>query len=191
MPTMPAAAQAPKTVRLQIFGRSRKIDRSRRRRDLLCPPIHRAGLQQQYGFAEGCTEELGRPSPTQVEGQVGVTTATHHLGRLAIGPWGEEKTTTYVKALAQQNPVVGELGPTYTRLQLGEIVVALSLTDSYIYLAKQTGAPVAEADDVQPVVAPSYHVGVLKGAQHPNAAHLFAVFMTMPESQPARERGVR
>src|SRR5688500_15064075 len=83
------------------------------------------------------------------KGKVGVTTATHHLGRLAVGPWGEEKTTAYVKALAQQNPVVGELGPTSTRLQLGEIVVALSLTDSYIHLAKQTGAPIAEAVEVR------------------------------------------
>ena len=124
------------------------------------------------------------------KGKLGVTTATHHFGRLAVGPWGEEKTTAYVKALAQQNPVVGQLGPTYTRLQLGEILVAFSLTDSYIYLAKQTGAPVAAADEVQPVIAPSYHVGVLKGAQHPNAAHLFAIFMTTPESQQIWEREV-
>ncbi len=124
------------------------------------------------------------------KGKIGVTTATHHLGRLAVGPWGEEKTTAYVKALAQQNPVVGELGPTYTRLQLGEILVAFSLTDSYIYLAKQTGAPVAEADEVQPVIAPSYHVGVLKGARHPTAAHLFAVFMTTVEAQQVWERTV-
>jgi iron(III) transport system substrate-binding protein len=124
------------------------------------------------------------------KGKLGVTTATHHFGRLAAGPWGEEKTTAYVKALAQQNLVVGELGPTYTRLQLGEILVAFSLTDSYIYLAKQTGAPIAAAEEVQPVIAPSYHVGVLKGAQHPNAAHLFAVFMTTPESQQLWERTV-
>lgn len=124
------------------------------------------------------------------KGRLGVTTATHHLGRLAVGPWGEEKTTAYVKALAQQNPVVGELGPTYTRLQLGEILVAFSLTDSYIHLAKQTGAPIAEAVEVQPVIAPAYHVGVLKGAQHPNAAHLFALFMTMPEAQQVWEKTV-
>jgi iron(III) transport system substrate-binding protein len=124
------------------------------------------------------------------KGKVGVTTATHHLGRLALGPWGEEKTTAYVKNLAQQNPILGELGPTYTRLQLGEIVVALSLTDSYIHVAKQSGAPISEAIEVQPVVAPSYHVGVLKGAQNPNAAHLFAVFMTMPESQQVWEKTV-
>ena len=124
------------------------------------------------------------------KGKLGVTTATHHLGRLGVGPWGEEKTTAYVKALAGQSPVLGELGPTYTRLQLGEILVALSLTDSYINVARQSGAPIAEAVDVQPVVAPSYHVGVLKGAQYPNAAHLFAVFMTMPESQQVWEKTV-
>ena len=124
------------------------------------------------------------------KGKVGVTTATHHFGRLAAGPWGEEKTTAYVKALAQQNPVVGQLGPTYTRLQLGEILVAFTLTDSYIHLAKETGAPVAEAVEVQPVIAPAYHVGALKGARHPNAAHLFAVFMTTPESQQLWEKEV-
>jgi iron(III) transport system substrate-binding protein len=124
------------------------------------------------------------------KGKLGVTTATHHFGRLAIGPWGEEKTTAYVKALAQQNPVVGQLGTTYTRLQLGEILVAFTLTDSYIFLAKQTGAPVAAAEEVQPVIAPSYNVGVIKGAQHPNAAALFAVFMTTPEAQQLWEKEV-
>ncbi|HEY7559368.1 MAG TPA: extracellular solute-binding protein [Candidatus Binatia bacterium] len=122
------------------------------------------------------------------KGKLGVTTATHHLGRLATGPWGEEKTTAYVKAMAKQDPVVGQLGPTYTRLQLGEILVAFTLTDSYIHLAKETGAPVAAAEEVQPVIAPSYHVGVLKGARHPNAAHLFAVFMTTPEAQKLWEK---
>jgi iron(III) transport system substrate-binding protein len=123
------------------------------------------------------------------KGKLGVTTATHHLGRLATGP-GRRKDHCLCKGLAQQSPVVGELGPTYTRLQLGEIFVALSLTDSYIHLAKQTGAPVAEAEEVQLVVAPSYHVGVLKGAQHPHTAHLFAVFMTTPESQQIWEKTV-
>jgi iron(III) transport system substrate-binding protein len=116
------------------------------------------------------------------KGRLGVSTATHHLGRLAVGPWGEEKTTAFVKALAQQSPVVGELGPTYTRLQLGEIYVALSLTDSYIHIAKQTGAPVAEAD-VQLVVAPSYHVGVIKGARIPIRRISSPIFMTDPEAQ--------
>jgi ABC-type Fe3+ transport system substrate-binding protein len=85
---------------------------------------------------------------------------------------------------------VGELGPTYTRLQLGEILVALSLTDSYIHLAKQTGAPIAEAIEVQPVIAPAYNVGALKGAQRSHAAHLFAIFMTTPEAHQVWERTV-
>src|SRR5512145_1278927 len=90
--------------------------------------------------------------------------------------------------MAKHDPVVGQLGPTSTRLQLGEILVAFTLTDSYIHLAKETGAPVAAAEEVQPVIAPSYHVGVLKGARHPNAAHLFAVFMTTPEAQKLWEK---
>lgn len=122
------------------------------------------------------------------KGKLGVTTATHHFGRLATGPWGEEKTTAYVNAMSKQDPVVGQLGNTYTRLQLGEILVAFTLTDSYIFLAKETGAPVAAAEDVQPVIAPSYNAAALKGAPHPNAAHLFALFMTTSEAQKLWEK---
>jgi len=38
-----------------------------------------------------------------------MSTATHHLARLAT-LWGETKTTEYVKALAGQQPFLGELG---------------------------------------------------------------------------------
>ena len=40
------------------------------------------------------------------------------------------------------------------------------------------------------MVAPSYHVGVIKGAVHPHAAQLFALFMTMPESQQVWQKAV-
>lgn len=40
------------------------------------------------------------------------------------------------------------------------------------------------------VVAPSYHVGLIKGAQHPHTAHVFAVFITAPESQQIWEKTV-
>src|SRR6516165_4783844 len=70
-------------------------------------------------------------------GKLGVTVATHHLARLATA-WGEEKTTNFVKALAKQEPSLGRLGEIYNRLQLGEILVAVTLTDSYIYTANKT-----------------------------------------------------
>ena len=115
-------------------------------------------------------------------GKLGVTNATPaHLAVLAAA-WGEEETTKYIKALAQQAPAIGRLGETYSRLLLGELSLAVTLTNSFIFTAEKAGAPIVFAD-IQPVVSPAYHVGVLKGARHPMIAHLFAAFLTTPEAQ--------
>jgi iron(III) transport system substrate-binding protein len=120
-------------------------------------------------------------------GKLGVTVATHHLARLATA-WGEEKTTKFVKALAEQGPSLGRLGEVYNRLQLGEVLVAVTLTDSYIYTAKKAGAPIVHTEEVQPVISPAYHAGVLRGARHPNVGHLFVAFLTSPEAQTVWEK---
>lgn len=115
-------------------------------------------------------------------GKLGVTNATPaHLAVLAMA-WGEEETTKYIKALAQQNPVLGRLGETYSRLLLGELAIAVTLTNSFIFTAEKAGAPIVFAD-IEPLVSPAYHVGVLKGARHPMAGHLFAAFLTTAEAQ--------
>lgn len=119
-------------------------------------------------------------------GRLGVA-ALDHLARLAIA-WGEQRATEYVKALARQGPTLGDLGALSTRLQLGEILSMVTLTDSFIHRAKRAGAPVVFAEEVQPLIAPAYQAGVLKGAQHPNAGHLFAVFLTTPEAQEIWEK---
>lgn len=116
-------------------------------------------------------------------GKLGMSTTTHHLARLAVGPWGEQKTTEYVKALAKQDLILGTLGALYTRLQTGEILAMATLTDSYVHTAKQTGAPIVHADKIEPVVSPAYNVGVVKGAAHPNAGALFSIFLTTGEGQ--------
>lgn len=121
--------------------------------------------------------------PKWGDGKLGMSTATHHLSRLAVGQWGEEKGMQYVKALAKQKPVLGRLSELYNRLLLGEIKLAISLTDSNINEAKKTGAPVVFAEDVRPIVSPAYHVGVIKGAPHPNAGRLFALFLTSDQAQ--------
>jgi len=122
-------------------------------------------------------------------GKLGVTNATPaHLAVLAMA-WGEEETTKYIKTLAQQNPVLGRLGETYSRLLLGELAIAVTLTNSFIFTAERAGAPIVFAD-IQPVVSPAYHVGVLKGARHPMAGHLFAAFLTSPEAQKTWEEFV-
>lgn len=120
-------------------------------------------------------------------GKLGVGTGIHHLARLATA-WGEAKTTEFIKALAKQQPFLGELGTLYSRLQLGEILIAVTLTDSFIYRAKVAGAPIVHAEGIEPVVSPAYNAGVLKGARHPNVGHLFAVFLTTPEAQEIWEK---
>lgn len=114
-------------------------------------------------------------------GKLGVNTATHHFARLAAA-WGEEKTTNYVKALAKQKPLLGRLGEMMTRLQLGEILIAVTLTDGHVERSKKKGAPLTFAE-VQPVISPAYQCGVPKNAARPNVGHLFCAFLLSPESQ--------
>jgi iron(III) transport system substrate-binding protein len=121
------------------------------------------------------------------KGKLGVSSATHHFARLAMGPWGEEKTTNFVKAIAAQKPILGRLAEVYNRLLLGEISIAVTLTDSNITEAREAGAPVVFAE-VQPIVSPAYHAGVLKGAPHPKTAHLLAIFLASPEAQKIWEK---
>lgn len=114
-------------------------------------------------------------------GKLGINTATHHFARLAAA-WGEEKTTNYVKALAKQEPILGRLGEMMTRLQLGEILIAVTLTDGHIARSKKKGAPLTFAE-IQPVISPAYQCGVPKNAEHTNVGHLFCAFLLSPESQ--------
>ena len=79
-------------------------------------------------------------------GKLGMPTTTHHLSRLAAGPWGAKNTTEFV------------------------------------------GAPIVFAEGVEPVISPSLQVGLLKGARHPNAGYLFAVFLVTPEAQEIWEK---
>jgi iron(III) transport system substrate-binding protein len=120
--------------------------------------------------------------------KLGVSTATHHLSRLAVGPWGENKTTEFVRAIANQDPILGTLANLYSRLQVGEILLAVTLTDSFISQAKKDGAPIVFAEGLDPVISPAYNAGVPKGARHPNAGYLFAVFLTLLEAQEVWEK---
>lgn len=121
-------------------------------------------------------------------GKLGVSTATHHLARLAVGPWGEAKATEFVNAITKQEPILGTLANLYTRLQVGEILLAVTLTDSFISRAKKDGSPIVFAEGLDPVISPTYNAGVPKGARHPNVGHLFAVFLTLLEAQEVWEK---
>ena len=122
------------------------------------------------------------------KGKIGVTSATHHMARLAAGPWGEEKATNFVKALTKQDLILGRLGEIYSRLLLGEIVVAVSITDSEIKSEKNKSAPVVFAEAVTPLLSPAYLAGAPKNAPHPKVAHLMAAYLTTPEAQKIWEK---
>ncbi len=115
--------------------------------------------------------------------KLGVSTATHHLSRLAVGPWGEATASEFVRAIAKQDPILGTLANLYTRLQVGEILLAVTLVDSFISQGKKDGVPIVFAEGLDPVISPTYNAGVPKGASHPNVGHLFAVFLTSLEAQ--------
>jgi len=117
------------------------------------------------------------------KGKIGVSSATHHMARLAVGAWGEEKTTNFVKALTKQDLILGRLGEIYNRLLLGEIALAVSLSDSEIKMDKNKGAPVVHAENVSPLIAPAYHAGVPKNAAHPKLGHLFAAYLATADAQ--------
>jgi iron(III) transport system substrate-binding protein len=121
-------------------------------------------------------------------GKLGVINSTHHWARLAAGPWGEEKATDFVKKLADLKPTLSRTGEMAQRLLLGEVLVSATMQDSQLHEAAESGAPLAFAEAVQPVISPAYNIGVLKGAAHPNVGHLFVVFMTSPEAQEVWEK---
>jgi iron(III) transport system substrate-binding protein len=121
-------------------------------------------------------------------GKMAVIHSTHHWARLAAGPWGEEKTTNFVKKLAAQKPMLGRPGEIYSRLQLGEVLLSATMQNSFIHRARKRGAPLEQANGIEPVISPAYHAGVPKGASHPNVGHLMAAFISTPEGQAIWEK---
>jgi ABC-type Fe3+ transport system substrate-binding protein len=117
------------------------------------------------------------------DGKLGVSDATYLFALLAAGPWGEARTTNYVRNVAKLKPFLGRMAEVYTRLELREVLVASMLPDNFTHRAKTSGAPIVHAETVEPVLILPYNVGALKGASHPNAAHLFTYFMVAPEAQ--------
>jgi iron(III) transport system substrate-binding protein len=121
--------------------------------------------------------------PKWKDGKLGVSDATYYFSLFAAGPWGEAKTSEYVRGLAKQRPFLGRLAELSIRLELGEILVAVMLSETTVHAAKTKGAPIAFAEKVEPVLVSTTNIGVLKGAPHPNAALLFTTFNLSPEAQ--------
>jgi iron(III) transport system substrate-binding protein len=122
------------------------------------------------------------------KGKIGVINSTHHWGRLAAGAWGDEKTLDFIKKLSAQKPLLTRAGEMAQRLILGEVLISATLQDSQLHESKESGAPLAFAEQVSPVISPEYHVGVLKNAAHPNVGHLFVTFMASADVQPVWQK---
>lgn len=110
------------------------------------------------------------------KGKVGVHNATHHYVRLST-VWGDEKTTEFVKKLAEQGPRIGLINETYKFLTLGETLISATQTNSQLDTGRRKGEPVDWAIDVRPAIAPTYFCSGLKDAVNRNAAALFCAFM--------------
>ena len=121
------------------------------------------------------------------KGKIAVSTATHHWARLSQ-LWGDEKTTQFLTRLSQQNPMLGQSPETGQRVQSGEALIAATVQMEVFTQAQKTGAPVALAKDVQPVIIVDWAVSVPKRAKNANAARLFAGFMAGGEGRPLFEK---
>jgi len=122
--------------------------------------------------------------------KIGQSTLTHHYARLAVTDWGEERTLKFVEALSKQDLILGRVAEIYSRLELGEVQIAATLTDTHIHRAKVTGAPLVFAKGPSPTVGYTVQASVLKGARHPNIGHLFISFLTTIEAQRILEKDV-
>ena len=121
-------------------------------------------------------------------GKLGISTATHHLARLTVGAWGEERGTKFVKALAEQKPTLGNPGEVSAKLMIGEVLIYVNQINEFMYRAQKDGAPLVFAEGIEPVISPWLHAGVPKWARNPNVGHLFAAFLTTPEAQALWEK---
>jgi len=62
-------------------------------------------------------------NPRWKDGKLGVPNSTYYFSLLAKGPWGEKKTTEFVRGIAAQRPFLGRGSEIITRFELGEILV--------------------------------------------------------------------
>jgi iron(III) transport system substrate-binding protein len=97
--------------------------------------------------------------------------------------WGAEKTVDYIHKLLANKPIImkGAQG-TAEALAGGQGAIAIGTYAARIELYKKDGAPVDWAR-IGPIPAQLVVIVPMKGAPHPNAAHLWVSFWATPEAQ--------
>ena len=98
--------------------------------------------------------------------------------------WGEEKTETYLRALAKQQIVTrpSSLRNVLDLLIAGEHAIMLNAAFHHVAGSRAKGAPV-NATMQEPVLARNNYVILLKTAPHPHAAMLLIDFLMDEEAQ--------
>jgi iron(III) transport system substrate-binding protein len=98
---------------------------------------------------------------------------------------GKEKTLSYMKRLAIQDPFVTSGGSTLLiqLLSAGEFILAHAATTHSVQTAKELGAPVAWVKTKDPHVTIPVLIGIAARPSHPNAAKLYIDFTLSEEGQ--------
>lgn len=97
--------------------------------------------------------------------------------------WGKEKAINYLKLLAKNNPVFGEGSSARTEmLAAGAFKIDLRLNLNQIRERQKKGAPL-DWVRTNPILEKGTFMFIAAHAPHPNAAMLFADWLTSPEGQ--------
>ena len=118
------------------------------------------------------------------KGKMGIN-LENHMWILAItDSMGEQEGLEFLKALAQQNPVVRTGGAMTVMLAAaGEISLGVSVNANSVERAKAVGAPVDWIRLKEPFYGELHPVALNVTAPHPNAAKLLIDYILSPEGQ--------
>lgn len=105
------------------------------------------------------------------------------IGTVLLG-MGDEKGMEYLRKLKEQKIVNVPANQRVVLDQViaGEYPIALSVFNNHVAISQEKGAPI-KATTLEPVTALLDTTFVIKGAPHPNAARLFADFVSSKEGQ--------
>ncbi|MDP2643658.1 MAG: ABC transporter substrate-binding protein [Desulfobacterales bacterium] len=92
---------------------------------------------------------------------------------------GKEKVYNDLRAILKNGAVGGRYSDVFNRFLINEVWLGL-LSSVYLKMAQDKGMPVAW-QDLDFSERQNFSVVVLKGAQHPNAAKLVAVYLASPQ----------
>jgi iron(III) transport system substrate-binding protein len=116
-------------------------------------------------------------------GKIGIESSNVAWFAAVVQAMGEEKGLAYFRALAASGPQVRSGHTLLTELvAAGEIPIALTVYNQAVDKLKEKGAPL-DWKALQPAFGRADGIALVKTAQHPHAALLFADFVLSPEGQ--------